>query len=73
MHGISSSSKNKKCFAIKTTNEQANKSTKRQTKARIVDDVCLNCNDKKCRGTKECMEKHRRLLNGTGKNKENMG
>lgn len=76
--GITGSYRNKRFSIITTTNEQAGTPTaKYHSKYDKNNDVCLACTEpaKKCKGTPECMEKHRRAMYGenNGKAKEDLG
>ncbi len=62
--GISSSSRNGKAYNIKTVKVETKITSKPIKRKEDYADVCLNCEDKKCSGTIECMEKHRRKLDG---------
>lgn len=74
MRGISNSSKNGWFIAIKTTKpqtKQQSNATKKKYKDIGADaDICLACTDKKCKGTRECMERHRRDMYGKSEGHE---
>lgn len=69
--GISSSSRNGMAYNIKTVKAETPATGKPIRRTEDYADVCLQCKDKKCSGTIECMEKHRRKLDG--ERKEDMG
>lgn len=57
---------------VHTVNEQKPcKASSRATKDDVDASICLNCRETTCRGSKECMKKHRR--NQDGRKEKNMG
>lgn len=69
--GLSNSRRNGLAYNIKMVKVETKSTHKPKKRKEDYADVCLQCTDKKCSGTIECMEKHRRKLDG--ERKEDMG